>query len=102
MQLRSRRTREAASLDEPLDDTRVPAADRIVDSGSSPEQICLTMEFRAVLARSIAGPNTFHEVREFARESIHELTHFQKLSSGLRIAVGILNRRPSKAEMPAC
>ena len=55
MQVRSRRTREAASLDEPFDDTRVPAADRIVDSNPNPEQLCLMMELRRVLDRSIGG-----------------------------------------------
>jgi RNA polymerase sigma-70 factor (ECF subfamily) len=55
MQLRSRRTREAASLDELLDDPGVPAADRIVGPDPDPEQICLMMELRRALARSMGG-----------------------------------------------
>ena len=55
MQLRSRRTHEATSLDEPLDQTAVTAADRIVDPSPSPEQILLMTELRGVLLRSIDG-----------------------------------------------
>jgi len=53
MQVRSRRTRETASLDAPLDDAAVAAAERIVDPDPSPERTCLTMELRQVLARSM-------------------------------------------------
>ena len=55
MQLRSRRTHEAASLDEPFDDTAVTAADRIVDPNPSPEQRLLMTELHRVMARSIDG-----------------------------------------------
>ena len=55
MQLRSRRTHEAASLGEPFDDTTVTAADRIVDPSPSPEQILLMTELHRVMARSIDG-----------------------------------------------
>jgi RNA polymerase sigma-70 factor (ECF subfamily) len=55
MRLRSRRTHEAVSLDEPLKGTAVPAVDRILDPGPSPEQILLATELRRVLARSIGG-----------------------------------------------
>ena len=54
MQVRSRRTHEAAFPDEPCE-ACPPAADRIVDPRPSPEQICLTMELRGVLARSLEG-----------------------------------------------
>jgi RNA polymerase sigma-70 factor (ECF subfamily) len=57
MRLRSRRTHEAASLDEPLKGTAVPAADWIVDSSPSPGQLCLMTELRRVLNRSIGGLN---------------------------------------------
>ena len=55
MRLRSRRTHAAASLDEVLECTAVPAADRMVDPNPSPEQLCLNAEFSRVLARSIGG-----------------------------------------------
>ena len=55
MQLRSRRTHEAISLSEPLDDTAVIAADRIVDPSPSPEQNLLMTELQDVLARSMEG-----------------------------------------------
>jgi RNA polymerase sigma-70 factor (ECF subfamily) len=57
MQLRSRRTHEAALLDEPLKGTTVPPADWIVDSNPNPEQVCLMTELRRVLDRSIGGLN---------------------------------------------
>jgi len=57
MRLRSRRTHEAASLDEPLKGTAVPAVDWIVDSNPNPEQLCLMAELRRVLDRSIGGLN---------------------------------------------
>jgi RNA polymerase sigma-70 factor (ECF subfamily) len=53
MQLRSQRTHEATSLDEPLDDTAVTAGDRIVDPNPSPEQVLLMAELRGVLVRSM-------------------------------------------------
>ena len=55
MQLRSRRTHEAASLDEPFDDTAVTAADRIVDPNPSPERRLLMTELHRVMARSVDG-----------------------------------------------
>lgn len=55
MQLRSRRTHEAVSLDESLKGTAAPVADWIVDSNPSPEQLCLVRERRRVLSRSIGG-----------------------------------------------
>ena len=55
MRVRSRRTHEATSLDEPLDQTAVTAADRIVDPSPSPEQLLLMTELRGVLLRSIDG-----------------------------------------------
>ena len=55
MQVRSRRTYEAVPLDDPPDDSRVPAAERIVDPRPSPEQMCLMTERRRVLARRIGG-----------------------------------------------
>ena len=55
MQLRNRRPHEAASLDEALDDTAAPAADRIANSNANPEQLCLMRERLRVLARDIGG-----------------------------------------------
>lgn len=55
MRLRSRRTLPAASLDEVLEGTTVPAANRMVDPNPSPEQLCLNAELSRVLARSIDG-----------------------------------------------
>jgi RNA polymerase sigma-70 factor (ECF subfamily) len=53
MQLRSRRTHEATSLEEPLDHAAVTAVDRIVDPSPSPEQALLMAELRGVLVRSM-------------------------------------------------
>jgi RNA polymerase sigma-70 factor (ECF subfamily) len=55
MQLRSRRTHEADSLDEALDDTGTAAADRVVDPRPSPEETCLRTDLQRVPARSIGG-----------------------------------------------
>jgi RNA polymerase sigma-70 factor (ECF subfamily) len=55
MRLRSRRTHEAALLDEPLKGTAASVADWIVDSNPNPEQLCLMRERRRFLARSIGG-----------------------------------------------
>jgi RNA polymerase sigma-70 factor (ECF subfamily) len=55
MQLRSRRTHETAPLNEPIEGSAGLAADWIVDSNPSPEQLCLVRERRRVLARSIGG-----------------------------------------------
>jgi len=55
MQLRSRRTHEATSSDEPLDHTAAAAVDRIVDPSPSPEQVLLMAELRGVLVRSMDG-----------------------------------------------
>jgi len=55
MQLRSRRTHTAASLDEALEGTTARGADWIMDRSPSPEQLCLAAERRRVLARSIGG-----------------------------------------------
>jgi len=51
--LRSRRTHEATSLEEPLDHAAVTAVDRIVDPSPSPEQALLMAELRGVLVRSM-------------------------------------------------
>ena len=53
MRVRSRRTHEATSLDEPSDHTAATAVDRIVDPSPSPEQVLLMAELRGVLVRSM-------------------------------------------------
>jgi RNA polymerase sigma-70 factor (ECF subfamily) len=55
MQLRSRRSHEAVSLDESLNGTTAPTVNGLMDSNPNPEQLCLMRERRRVLARSIGG-----------------------------------------------
>jgi RNA polymerase sigma-70 factor (ECF subfamily) len=55
MQLRCRRTHQAVSLDEPVDDTGLSLGDRVADPAPSPEELCALAEQGAILDRRVTS-----------------------------------------------